>query len=63
MATKTATPCFSVEDTSRYNAGLKALVVDLKKSGVRDPEAVIDRVVHYRRDFLGDPFKVLCLEP
>lgn len=56
-------PAQTEADKERWNAGLNALVQELRKTGQgRDVSTIARRIAQYRREFIDDPTKTLRLD-
>lgn len=54
-------PGRSSEEKSKWNAGLRTLLMQLGAAGTRDASTMAAAIAEYRRTFLADPTKVLNL--
>jgi hypothetical protein len=60
MGTKN-TPTRTKEEAERWNTGLQALIRTMKAADIRDAATIAARIAEYRRQFLGDPSRVITL--
>jgi hypothetical protein len=49
------------DEKIRWAEGLRALIGDLRSQGIKDTDFVAAKLAQYRRDFFGDPSRVLNL--
>ena len=62
MGTKNV-PAHNAEEQKRWNEGLVAVVKQLKATNLgKDAGAIAARIAEFRREFVGDPSRVLNLE-
>lgn len=54
-------PAHSKDDIARWNAGLQEIIKSLKASDVRDAPTIAARIAQYRREFVGDPTRVISM--
>lgn len=53
------TPARTKEELARWTAGLQDLIKTLKAAGVRDAAPIAASIAQYRREFIGDPTRVI----
>lgn len=55
-------PVSGEADRKKWNEGLAAVVRELRGSNLtKDADAIASRIARFRRDFVGDPTRILKL--
>ena len=57
----TANPGHTEEDRTRWVHGLRDLLKRMREANTTNPNTVVLEIAKYRREFLGDPSKILNL--